>query len=83
MTGRRMLLHCNNQSVVSIVNSGTSKCEHIMTLVRALFDSAVLFNFDLKLVHIPGVDNVAADLLSRGKLDKFHSLFTHNTDHML
>jgi hypothetical protein len=75
-TGRRILLHCDNQSVVSIVNSGTSKCDLIMQLVRALISVAVSNNFDLKLVHVPGVENVAADLLSRGKMDLFHSMFT-------
>ena len=74
--GRRIWLHCDNQSVVSIVNSGTSKCDQVMLLVRALVGTAVSCNFDLKLVHVPGVSNVAADLLSRGKIDQFHSLFT-------
>jgi hypothetical protein len=74
--GLRILLHCDNQSVVSIVNSGTSKCGLIMQLVRELIGVAVYNNFDLKLIHVPGIDNVAADLLSRGKLDLFHSMFS-------
>ena len=75
-TGLRILLHCDNQSVVSIVNSGTSKCGIIMKLVRDLIGVAVSNNFDLKLIHIPGIDNVAADLLSRGKLNLFHTMFS-------
>ena len=75
--GQRILLHCDNQSVVAIVNSGTSKCELIMTLVRLLFDVAVSNNFDLKLIHVPGVENVAADMLSRGRVKDYLALFTN------
>jgi hypothetical protein len=77
LTGRRIMLQCDNESVVSIVNTGTSKCVLIMDLVRQLFHLAVHYNFDIKLVHIPGVDNVAADMLSRGHLDLFNSTFVN------
>jgi hypothetical protein len=77
LTGRRMLLQCDNESVVSIVNTGTSKCDLVMELVRSLFDTVVQHNFDLKLVHIPGVDNIAADMLSRGHIDLYKSTFVN------
>jgi hypothetical protein len=44
-------------------------------LVRALYHIAVQHNFDVKLVHVPGVENVEADLLSRGLLARFKSLY--------
>jgi hypothetical protein len=75
LTGRRLLLFCDNESVVSIVNSGDSKCPLVMTLVRSLFYIAVKFNFDIRLQHVAGVDNTAADLLSRGELSQFLSKF--------
>jgi hypothetical protein len=40
-----------------------------------LYHIAVSFNFDVKLVHVPGVDNIAADLLSRGLLARFKNMF--------
>ena len=46
-------------------------------LVRLLFDVAVSNNFDLKLIHVPGVENVAADMLSRGRVKDYLALFTN------
>ena len=75
MLGRRLLFHCDNIAVVSIVNSGSSRCPLVMCLVRALYHIAVSYNFDVKLIHVPGVDNIEADLLSRDLIMRFKSLF--------
>jgi hypothetical protein len=71
MSGRRLLLFCDNSSVVAIVNTGTSRCPIVMNLVRQLFNIAVHYDFDIRLKHVPGVNNVAADLLSRLEIEKF------------
>jgi hypothetical protein len=71
LAGRRVLLECDNESVVHCVNNGTSKCVNVMSLVRKLFFVAAIFNFDIRLIHVAGVDNVAADLLSRLKVAEF------------
>ena len=75
LTGKRLMLYCDNESVVRIVNSGSSKCLHVMHLVQSLFSVAVDYNFDVRLRHVPGVKNVAADLLSRGELEKFKTIY--------
>jgi hypothetical protein len=75
LLGKKLLLYCDNESVVNIVNSGTSKCQRVMQLVRSLFFLAVRYNFDIRLRHVPGVDNTAADLLSRNRLNEFLSTF--------
>ena len=63
-TGLRVLIFCDNSSVVTIVNSGASRCPQVMRLVRALFDVCVFYDFDVRLRHEPGVENLAADRLS-------------------
>ena len=75
LTGSRVLIFCDNSSVVSIVNTGASRCSHVMSLVRALFDVCVYHDFDVRLRHVPGVENVAADRLSRLDFIGFKSLF--------
>jgi hypothetical protein len=65
LSNKRIMLHCDNQSVVHIINSQTSKCPIIMRLVRRLTVAAMSFNIVLRSVHIRGVDNTVADLLSR------------------
>ena len=57
--------HCDNMSIVSCVNSGSSKCQLIMKLIRKLFYLAVEFNFDVRLFHIAGIVNIAPARLSR------------------
>jgi hypothetical protein len=75
LKSKKVLFHCDNMSVVFAVNAGTSKCGHIMTLIRELFFTAAKFNFDIRLVHVPGITNIAADLLSRGKVTTFLASF--------
>jgi hypothetical protein len=74
LCGRRLLIHCDNSAVVCVVNSGTSKCPHLMRHVRLLFATAVRHNFDVRLKHVPGTSNIEADLLSRLELTRFQRL---------
>lgn len=65
---------CDNMAVVAIVNSGRSKMDKAMHLMRCL--SFFLAQWDVTLVcqHIPGVENNAADALSRDSLSLFQQL---------
>ena len=75
LAGRRLLFECDNKAVVACVNSGTSKCSAIMSLIRHLFYIAAASCFDIRMVHVSGDSNIAADLLSRMRLDEFHVKF--------
>ena len=68
---KRILFHCDNQAVVAVWEKGSSRCPHIMALVRALFFTAATHNFHLCIVHIPGINNCIADHLSRLSLQEF------------
>ena len=56
---------CDNSAVVAIVNSGSSRNPQAMHLRRCLAFLAAKGDFKLKAMHIRGVENVAADALSR------------------
>ena len=71
---KRILLRCDNSAVVSCLNSGLPKHPHLAFLVRELSMIAVVHNFSFKAVHVPGVDNRAADALSRFNIPLFRSL---------
>ena len=62
---------CDNQAVVSTLLSRTSREEHMMHMLRCLFYIEAAFNFQLRCHHIPGVQNTAADALSRNNADLF------------
>jgi hypothetical protein len=69
--GRKILFHCDCQPIVDAWRKGDSRKPHISHLIRTLLFIAASHNFNLNIVHIPGVDNVFADLLSRGQVQRF------------
>ena len=72
--GRTVLCRCDNAAVVAIVNSGRSRMDRAMHLMRCL--SFFLARWEVSLIcrHIPGVENGAADALSRDDLPSFQRL---------
>ena len=71
--GRRVRAHCDNQAVVHILASRTSKDPHSMHLLRCLFYIEAEHPFTLTAKHIAGVDNEIDDHLFRNKLNLFFS----------
>ena len=48
-----------------------------MKLIRELFFVAASFHFDVRLKHIPGIDNIGPDPLSRLDLAAFRQACPH------
>ena len=71
--GRNIRCRCDNAAVVSIINSGSSKEERAMHLMRSLFFFQAIFDISLVAEHIPGAENGPADALSRGDASSFLS----------
>ena len=62
--GKRLQFWCDNESVVTIINSGHSKVPRIMDLLRFLTLTSMKHKFFVRARHIPGVANDIADALS-------------------
>ena len=62
---KHILFHSDNEAVVHILNSRTSKIPSIMHLMRSLLISAECFHFSFSAQHLLGVHNEVADALSR------------------
>ena len=73
-SNKRIKFWCDNQSVVHILQSGTSKDDKIMHLVRGLFLVTAKFNFRVCAEHILGKTNHIADSLSCFNLQEFFYL---------
>ena len=73
MRGLHVHCRCDNAAVIVMVNKGTSKNGVAAHLLRCLSFVAATFQFSLSASHLPGVENVAADSLSRDDLPRFHS----------
>lgn len=71
---KKVLLYCDNLSVVQILNSGVSKNTKMMHLVRTIFFICSCYNFECRATHISSIDNSIADSLSRLEWTKFKQL---------
>ena len=56
---------CDNQSLVSAINKGSSKDNMVMHLLRCLWFITASFDINITVTHLPGIHNNAADMLSR------------------
>jgi len=74
LTRKRIRFHCDNQAVVAILNKGSSKCPHVMTLARYAFYICARHSIEIAAVHIPGCSNNRADALSRLQIHRFKQL---------
>ncbi len=70
----RIELDCDNQSVVCIVNSGTSRCPKCMELVRYITGHAIAHNIIFTARYVDTKSNCIADALSRLDLISFFKL---------
>ena len=70
--GRIVRCRCDNAATVAIVNSGKSKVERAMHLMRSLFFFLACHNAVVFGEHIPGIENGAADALSRDNINRFY-----------
>ena len=72
--GQAVRCHCDNQAVVAAIKGGYCKDPAMAHMLRCLFFLEASFNISLSAVHVPGVDNGAADSVSRNQLERFFSL---------
>lgn len=71
LRNKKITFKCDNQSVVHIINSMTSKSSRVMVLLRAFTLKWLDLNILVKASHISGSRNVLTDLISRLQLEKF------------
>ena len=71
LKGKRIILKCDNQAVVAILNKQTSKCSLVMKLLRFMVLQCLKFNLSVRAEYIPGKINNIADSLSRFQMSRF------------
>ena len=62
---RKVVLFCDNMSVVHMINNTASKCKNCMFLLRLITLKSLVFNTKITAKHVEGISNVLADKLSR------------------
>ena len=71
--GLHILVRSDNMAVVELLRSRSSRDPDLMQLLRCLHFLAARYDISLAALHIRGVDNIAADALSRNDLSSFFS----------
>ena len=75
LANSRILFFTDNESVMHVINSQTSKNTDLMSLLRTLVVATMTYNIELRAKHIPGRCNVICDLLSRFQEHKAREVY--------
>ena len=80
--GRKVLVKCDYEAVVTVLRSGKTRDPYLGACARNIWYVCALANIDIQYVHVRGLDNRVADLLSRwtGTQNKFAELHKYNQD---
>ena len=62
---KKVLIKCDNEAVVSVLRSGRTKDPYLGACARNIWYICALADIDAQYVHVRGLDNRVADLLSR------------------
>lgn len=71
LQNRRVIIFCDNQSVVEMINQSSTKSPSCMQLIRHITFLTIQWNNRFFCRHVAGLKNREADLLSRMKIGKF------------
>jgi hypothetical protein len=70
--GLRICMYCDNSASVTVLNSGRCKDQFMLSCLREIAFWAATYEFELRAVHLPGVENRTPDLLSRWHVNPAH-----------
>ena len=68
---KTIVVYCDNQSIIHMVNKSSSRCGNCMVLIRMLVLHCMVHNVKIRVDYVPSKSNVAADHLSRGSYKQF------------
>ena len=74
LANQRLIIFCDNQAVIAMVNNMTSGCRHCMHLLRLLTLNGMKYNRRLYVKYVSSKNNFLADSLSRLEFDRFRRL---------
>ena len=78
---RRIILFCDNMSIVHMVNNTSSSCKNCMVLIRKLVLTSLIENTRIYARYVASKENCRADLLSRMKVSTFKLRFPDTDQH--
>ena len=76
--GTHVRIHCDNMAAVQVLQSGRGRNRILLDAARAAWMIQAMLDVRLSYVHVPGVENEAADRLSRAHLSHSDHILAHN-----
>ena len=73
-SGKRIVLFCDNEAVVHMVNNNSSSCQNCMVLIRVLVLHSLKHNVRVFARYVASRMNYFSDALSRLNFEKFWRL---------
>lgn len=80
LTGQRVVIFCDNQPVVAMINKGSTKCKTCMQLLRMITLKSMQYQVRFFARFIPTLENTRADALSRLDFQQFWEHSDANTE---
>ena len=77
LANKRIIIFCDNKSIVDMVNNTTSRCKNCMILIRKLVLNNLRFNRRISVKYLRSEENLLANSLSRGKFEVFFGKMHH------
>ena len=74
LMNKRILVKCDNEVVVNMINNTSSSCPKCLMLIRKLTLKSLQLNTRIFADHLAGSKNILPDRLSRMKIDEFKFL---------
>ena len=74
MKNKKVCFFSDNMAVVHIINKQTSKDPLLMTLLRRLIVECMRCNILFQAKHVPGIENILSDRLSRLQISEFKKI---------
>ena len=71
---REVVIFSDNKAAIEVWTTGSCSDSRMMSIIRAIFFRCAQLNLNLLLSHVPGKDNVNADLLSRLQVEEFRQI---------
>ena len=71
LRNKRVIIFCDNLSVVHMLARSTSSCPRCLRLLRVIMYSSLKYNVRYFMKHVTSKNNLLADLLSQQKIEEF------------
>ena len=75
------MCHCDNQSVEDVVGGGYGRDNCLALMLRCLFFLEAKFDCSLSAMHVPGIQNEAADSMISHIIISFILIHRHSHSH--